>query len=110
MFEANVQIGDNQSMETFYVADEIGKCLLGYVTAKRLGILKIGIDINNVNDETIEKLSTIKGISVEIPMKDNCKPVQQPYRRIPAPLEKAVDEKISKMLRQDIIEKVSVSK
>ncbi|XP_037028486.1 uncharacterized protein K02A2.6-like [Bradysia coprophila] len=110
MFEAKIEIGDKQSMESFYVADEIGKCLLGYVTAKRLGILKIGINVNNVTDETTGKLSTIKGISVEIPMKDNCKPVQQPYRRIPAPLEKAVDEKISKMLRQDIIEKVNVSK
>lgn len=110
MFEANLRIGDRQSMELFYVANEVGKCLLGYETAKRLRVLKIGIDVNNVNDEEIAPLSKIKGISVEIPMKENFKPVQQPYRRVPAPLEKAVDEKISKLLRQDIIEKVNVSK
>lgn len=81
MFEANLQIGHRQSMEIFYVANENGKCLLGYATAKRLHVLKIGIDVNSVDDQKIEKLSKIKGVSVEIPMKENFRPVQQPYRR-----------------------------
>lgn len=110
MFEGSVQVGKEQVMAKFYVANELGKFLLGYDTAKLLRVLKIGIDVNNINDEKVVKLSKIKGISVAIPMKADIKPVQQPYRRIPVPLEKVVDEKISKMLCQDIIEKVKVSK
>lgn len=110
MFEANVQVGPKQVMAKFYVADEMGKFLLGYDTAKLLGVLKIGADVNNIDDKMLVMLSNITDVSVEIPMKAFIKPVQQPYRRIPAPLEKAVDEKISKMLQQDIIEEVKVSK
>lgn len=110
MFEASVRAGQREVMAKFYVANEIGKFLLGYETAKLLGVLKIGIDnVNNINDENPKELSKIKGISIEIPMKADIKPVQQQYRRIPAPLEKLVDEKISKMLRQDIIEKVEAN-
>lgn len=43
---------------------------------------------------------------VDIPIKTEAKGVIQPYRRVPAPLEKLVDSKIEQMVQQDIIEKV----
>lgn len=49
----------------------------------------------------------IRGITVDIPIKHEVKPVTQPYRRIPVPLEKAVDEKIDSLLKQGIIEKAN---
>lgn len=48
----------------------------------------------------------MKGILVEIPTKANIRPVVQPYRSIPAPLQMKVDAMIDEMLTQGIIEKV----
>lgn len=38
---------------------------------------------------------------------NDAKPVIQPYRRVPVPLEKLVDQKIDDLLAQGIIEKVN---
>lgn len=97
---------------TFYVADEFGKILLGYQTSKELGVLIIGNGINPISTqvnavEAVKPLSKIKGVMVDIPIEADAKGVVQPYRRVPAPLEKLVDEKIEEMERQDIIEKVN---
>lgn len=40
----------------------------------------------------------------DIPIKENVKPVIQPYRRIPVALEKIVDKKVEELLKQEIIE------
>lgn len=108
MFEANIQIGNKQMHAKFYVANEFGKFLLGFESAIALGVLKIGQEINKIEER--KQLGKIKGILVDIPIKDNAKAVQQPYRRVPAPLEKIVDEKISDLLAEGIIEKVESSK
>lgn len=113
MFEATIKVGQEQTNANFYVANEVGKMLLGYQTAKILKVLKIGQDVqdvNNVEAAVKSELGKIKGIMIEIPMNGNVKAVQQPYRRIPVPLEKIVDEKISDMLARGIIEKVNTSK
>lgn len=108
MFEAIIQIGNKQMLAKFYVANEFGKFLLGFETATALGVLKIGYEINKV--EETEQLGKIKGVLIDIPIKDNAKAVQQPYRRVPAPLEKIVDDKISDLLAKGIIEKVETSR
>lgn len=113
-FNATIRAGTQQTTATFFVADEFGKMLLGYQTAFALGVLKIGIENNRMNSvnaivtkgaET-KPFSKIKGVVVDIPIRTEVKGVVQPYRRVPAPLEKLVDEKIDEMLRQGIIEKV----
>lgn len=55
MFEASVQAGQKKVMAKFYVANEVGKFLLGYETAKLLGVLKIGIEVNNVNESVRDR-------------------------------------------------------
>ncbi|CAH2101229.1 unnamed protein product [Euphydryas editha] len=45
-------------------------------------------------------------VLVEIPVDETCKPVSQPYRRIPIPTEKKVKQKIQELLNSDIIEEV----
>lgn len=111
MIKVVVGIPQKQMETNFYVADEFGKVLLGYETAKALGVLKIGTGIDapmaiNAVD-TIKPFSKIKGVVLDIPIKSDVKGVVQPYRRVPAPLEKRVDEKIDEMLQQGIIEKVT---
>ena len=100
-------------MVKFYVAEEIGKALLGFDTAKLLNVLKIGIDNKvagsvNVIDAKKEckPLSKIKEVVVAIPIKADIDPVVQPYRRVLVTLEKLVDDKIDKLLQEDIIEPV----
>lgn len=76
MFEAIVEVGPEQQIAKFYVANEIGKLLLGYETAKLLKELKIGEDINNIEEVSAEgEFSKIKGIVVDIPMRVDIKPV-----------------------------------
>lgn len=108
MFEAIIQVADKQMSAKFYVANEFGKLLLGFETAMALNVLKIGHEINKI-DAADGKLGKIKGVMVDITIKENAKPIQQPYRRIPAPLEKIVDDKISDLLKKGIIEKVDIS-
>lgn len=107
MFRAQIQIGKKLVDANFYVADEFGKFLIGWETGYDLGILKIGYEINHVEHVEFGK---IKDVEVEIPIKPDVKPVQQPYRRVPAPLEKIVDDKIDELFRKGIIEKVKSSK
>lgn len=82
--------------------------LIGYETATNLGILKIGSHHTQINsvDEENKQLGKIKGVMIEIPIKADAKGIVQPYRRVPAPLEKLVDGKVDSMLSQGIIEKV----
>lgn len=109
MFTAVIQVGNKQQTDKFYVANESGKFLLVYDTATTLNVLKIGYDINSIDEAQKGELSKIKGIIVDIPIDPNAKAVQQPYRRIPIPLEKAVDEEVQSLLDQGIIEKVRTS-
>lgn len=117
MFVAEIKTTKAQTIANFYVADEFGKILLGYETAKILGVLKIGYDdddttntsVNVIESSIVEikPLGTIKGVMIDLPIKADAKGVVQPYRRVPAPLEKCVDDKIDELLRQGIIEKVN---
>lgn len=114
-FETMIKTTKMETKAEFYVANEVGKVLLGYETATTLGVLRIGDDTEsmpNVNaieskdDSKVKEFSKIKGVVIDIPIRKDVKGVVQPYRRVPAPLEKVVDDKIEKMLRQGIIEKV----
>lgn len=105
MFRTLIETGSRKTVADFYVANEFGKFLIGWQTSFTLGILKIGYEINHINEE----FGKIKDVQIEIPIKKDVKPVQQPYRRIPAPLEKSVDEKIDELLEKGIIEKTDNS-
>lgn len=105
MFTAKLEIGNKSILAEFYVMEEEGDLLIGKITAKQLGILKIEENANQVSTMGNE-FSKIKGVVVNIPVRGDVKPVIQPYRRVPVPVEKAVDEQIGQLLEQGIIEKV----
>lgn len=107
MFKAKIEIEMEQTIANFYVANEVGKFLLGYETAFKLKVLKIGGEVNQIESEAgVQKFGKIKGVLVNIPLKPNVNGVVQPYRKTPVPLEKRVTERINEMLARDIIEKV----
>lgn len=105
VFDAYILTGNIGTNTTFYVIAGGGRFLLGRDTAQVLGVLRMGTNVNFVREEC--QFPKIKGIMVNIPIKRDVKPVTQAYRRVPVPLEKAVNERIAKMVKQDIIEKVN---
>lgn len=104
IFEAFIETTHKKRLADFYVVKDYGKILIGYETGIPLGVLKIGENVDQIEQEN--QLNKIKDFVVEIPMDKEVKPVAQPYRRVPVPIEAAVDRKIEELLQKGIIEKV----
>ena len=101
-----------------------GRCLLGYSTAKDLGILCIGPgaslpadDCNQVEDTFAEKIKTkypnvfqgvgkLKGFKLKLHIDPTVPPTAQKVRRIPFALRDKVTAKTNELMKEDIIEKV----
>ncbi|XP_058814906.1 uncharacterized protein LOC131678679 [Topomyia yanbarensis] len=108
VFTATIKLGTASDSAEFYVVKGNGKILIGRDTAIAMGVLKIGIPVDNVEaDVECKKLGTIRDIIVDIPIKSDAIPVVQPYRRIPVALEKMVDKKLDELLNQHVIEPVN---
>lgn len=106
-FETFIGIKDRKERATVYIIADGTRDLLGKDTAIRLGVLKIGTDINSLDDKSTHQMfPKLKNVLIDIPIDDKIKPVVQPYRRIPIPLEEKVEKKIDDLLERDIIEEV----
>lgn len=105
-FEAEIIIGPHATKAKFYVTKQKGKPLLGLVTGKMLKVIKIGLDAYVNSIEKSQTLSTIKDVIIDLPIDEEVKPVAQPYRRVPVPVENAVSMKIDELLAQGVIEPV----
>lgn len=104
MFEAYISAAGTGTNATFYVIAGKGQFLMGRETAQVLNVLLMRTDVNAISDSGI--FPKMKGIMIDIPIRRDVKPVAQPHRRVPVPLEKVVNEKIDKMVAQGIVEKV----
>ncbi|XP_055614847.1 uncharacterized protein K02A2.6-like [Toxorhynchites rutilus septentrionalis] len=100
-FVADISVGELTVRADFYVVEGGQRCLLGDKTAKQLGVLKVGLNINTVE---LCPFTIIKGIKARIRIDPRAVPIFQPMRRIPIPLEEAVRRKLNEMLKRDIIE------
>ncbi|XP_053691662.1 uncharacterized protein K02A2.6-like [Sabethes cyaneus] len=100
-FIAYISANDQRIRAKFFVVEGGQRCLLGDETAKQLGVLKVGLNINNIE---VCPFSKMNGVSATIRIDTQAIPVYQPMRRIPVPLEEAVDRKLDEMLKRDIIE------
>uniref|UniRef100_A0AAG5DPP8 Uncharacterized protein n=1 Tax=Anopheles atroparvus TaxID=41427 RepID=A0AAG5DPP8_ANOAO len=87
-FVADIAVGHQRIQAESLVVDGGQRCLPGDKTAKQLGGLKVGMNINNVQGCPFPK---IIGIKAKNQMNTQMAPVYQPMRRIPVPLEAAVD-------------------
>ncbi|XP_060808134.1 uncharacterized protein LOC132903569 [Amyelois transitella] len=104
-FDSSIVISNGCKLdeETFYVVKGGTKNLLGKDTAIKLGVLRVGLGINMVNT----KFPKFKDVKITIPIDETIKPVSQPCRRIPVPLESKINDKIQELLDADIIEPVN---
>ncbi|KAL0884211.1 hypothetical protein ABMA27_016213 [Loxostege sticticalis] len=102
-FETVIKVNKQEERTNIYVIENGSRNLLGKDSAIHLGVLRLGVDVNQVRHEPFPKF---KDVLVEIPMDDSQKPVSQPYRRIPIPIEEKIEKKIKELLDSDIIEEV----
>lgn len=102
-FTAAVLVGTRCVDAEFFVIQGGQRSLLGDKTAKQLGVLKVGADIDHVASK-LEPLSKIKGVKVHIHLDPEAKPIFQPMRRVPVALEEAVNGKLCELMERDIIE------
>lgn len=102
-FEAEIVVGVKKVDAEFFVVQGGQRDILGDYTAKQLGVVKIGLNVNRV-DITKETFSKISGVQAHIRTNGHIKPVFQPFRRVPIHMEKAVENKLEELLRRDIIE------
>lgn len=104
-FDAKIKLGTNQENATFYVIKNGKRNLLGKTTAISLGVLKIGLNISHVTD--VQPFPKFKNVLIHIPIDRTIKPISQPYRRVPIPLETKINSKLNELLKLDIIEEVN---
>lgn len=102
-FVADVKVGHKAVRAEFFVIKGGQRSILGDQTAKQLGILQVGLQVNSIAHQ-VEPFPKIKDVQVHIHTDPEVKPVFQPVRRVPIPLEAAVDKKLNQLLATDIIE------
>jgi len=73
---------------TFYVIKNGGQSLLGRDTAIKLNVLRLGLNVNRIEEST--PLPRCKGVKVKLCIDPEIRPVQQPVGRIPLALEEKV--------------------
>ena len=104
-FQTTIKTNGQSVRATVYVVNGGSRDLLGKETAISLGVLRLGIGVHEITQKH-KPFPKFKDVLVEIPVDETCKPVSQPYRRIPIPIEKKVEQKIQELLDSDIIEEV----
>lgn len=102
-FDADIRIGNRVQTGTFYVIKDGTRDLLGKDTAILLQVLKLGVEVNSVS----ESFPKIKNVLLDIFIDKTVKPIAQPCRRVPIPLEEKIDKKIDELIKLDIIEPVN---
>ena len=118
-FEAVIESKTKYASETFHVVPGDSGSLLSYETARKLGLIHIVHRVSDTPTTQNSRVSDIaarfpglcdgigklKGTTVKLHIDENVKPVAQ-TRRTPFHLRDKVDAEITKLLNEDIIEKV----
>lgn len=79
-FDTTVSVaGTAEVITSFYVVEKGETSILGKETAKQLGILKLGLNINHVETKAII-FPKIRNLTVKLTIDPSVKPVRQPLR------------------------------
>ena len=101
---AQVRTDNLATVEKFYVVANANTDLLCSDAAKSLAVLKVGLQINQV--EAKKPFPMLKGCEVKLYVDPSVRPVVQKLRKVALELEPILEEKMKELLQQDIIEKV----
>ncbi|XP_055615229.1 uncharacterized protein K02A2.6-like [Toxorhynchites rutilus septentrionalis] len=105
VFEAWITVNDTKPKcyAEFFVVEGANKSLLSKSTAEFLKVLKVGLDVQNIEMEK-DPFPKFPNVQVKLSIDNSVPPRKIVYLRIPEPMKKKVDEKILEMLRTDVIE------
>jgi hypothetical protein len=112
-FQTNIVYCNSLTEAELIVLDGTGRHLLGCSSAKQLGVLKMGPEVNTLTDTNIKQkfpecfqgVGKLKDFELKIHIDPDVRPVAQSSRRIPFGLRKKVEDKLTELLDADIIEK-----
>lgn len=102
-----------RSFVEFLVIKGAGQCILGRESAKAMGLMKLGGEINSLNaqdDETMceeDIFPIIPNEIVDFVVDPTVPPTRNAFYNVPAPFRERAKERIAKMEKQGIIEKVT---
>lgn len=107
IFEAWISINFSKPKcyAEFFVIEGARRCLLSKRTAEDLRVLKVGLDVQHIEQAT-EPFPKFPNIQLKLSIDERVPPRKIAYLRIPGPMEEKVDAKILEMLRNDVIEPV----
>lgn len=105
MFEAWISINESKprTYAEFFVIKGAKRSLLCKKTAEELKVLKVGLDVANV-EVKYDVFPKFPNVQIKLSIDPNIPPRKIAYLRIPAAMEEKVDNKILQMLRSDVIE------
>ena len=114
-FTAEVNIAGKHVTAEFSVIEGKGEPLLGRKTAIELGVLKLQVPeqyVNNVTDRVashrvlFQGVGKLKDYQLKLHIDPQLQPVAQPVRRTAFSLRGEIEKKLEELLQADIIEKV----
>ena len=110
-FWCDIEVKDRKSRASFIVLKGKGRPILGYKTAKELGILKIGLCVNEAKEQNGKAkifcgIGKLKDFKLTLPIDRSYPPVAQPVRRLPFKVRDQINKEIKKLIELDIIEPV----
>lgn len=105
VFEAWVSINESKpkSYAEFFVIKGAKKSLLCKRTAEELKVLKVGLDVSNIEVKR-DAFPKFPNVQVKLSIDPKVTPRKVAYLRIPVAMEEKVDQKILEMLHSDVIE------
>lgn len=105
IFEAWISINETKPKcyAEFFVIQGAKRSLLSKRTAEELKVLKVGLDITNIEIKN-DVFPKFPNVQVKLSIDPNVPPRKIAYLRIPVAMEAKVDQKILQMLRSDVIE------
>ncbi|XP_058820776.1 uncharacterized protein LOC131682958 [Topomyia yanbarensis] len=105
IFEAWVSINEckPRSYAEFFVVQRAKKSLLCKRTAEDLKVLKVGLDVSNIEVKS-DAFPKFPNVQVKLSIDPNVPQRKVAYLRIPVAMEERVDQKILEMLNSDVIE------
>ncbi|XP_055594302.1 uncharacterized protein K02A2.6-like [Uranotaenia lowii] len=105
VFKADINHGSRTVHREIFVIRGQGANLLGRNTSIDLGVLQLHPDsLMQKNGEKVQKLGKARNWSISLNIDKKVRPIQQSCRRLPIPLQGAVEAELQKLLKEGIIE------